>query len=121
MIILGVLIILVVICIIGIIFSGLNYKDDFVWIFGLIIFGTLLFVWSSSIPVGRYKCNSNLKQLQAFEMTLDNMRQKESIENAAIQIEIAKWNQWIAGKKYWNDTLFDIWIPDEIETIEFIR
>jgi len=54
-------------------------------------------------------------------MTLDNMRQKESIENAAIQIEIAKWNQWIAGKKYWNDTLFDIWIPDEIETIEFIR
>jgi hypothetical protein len=119
MIILVSLIFLMVVCV----FWNANTKmyDDTLSILCIIIVGVLLLICSISIPVERCGFNSNIKKLQAFEMTLDNMRQKESIENAAIQMEVAKWNQWIAGKKYWNDTLFDIWIPDEIKTIEFIK
>jgi Zn-dependent membrane protease YugP len=120
MIILTVLGVLLIACIIWGRYT--NYGDDGILSeLGIIIIGVVLVFFILALPFERCGFNSNLKKLQAFEMTLDNMRKKESIENTAIQMEVAKWNQWIAGKKYWNDTLFDIWIPDEIKTIEFIK
>jgi hypothetical protein len=119
MIILGVLIFLMVVCVVC--FINLSYVNEVLSGMGIITVGVLLLVCVSTIPIKRLEFKATIKKLQAFEMTLNNMRQKESIENAAIQMEVAKWNQWIAGKKYWKDTLFDIWFPDEIETIEFIK
>lgn len=58
----------------------------------------------------------------AFRDTVAEMRARnpESVENAAIQVQIAKWNQSIAKQQYWNRTFPTFAIPsaDRMEPIK---
>ena len=53
--------------------------------------------------------------------TVEYARKTDSIENAALQHKIIEANEWLRTKQYWNATLFDIAIPDEVDNLEPIR
>lgn len=83
--------------------------------FGLILTAIIL-------PVNIMEINSAIKQFQAVEITVNTARMNgEKIENAAMQLEIIKANQWLAAMKYYNHTVFDIWIPDSVESLQQIK
>jgi hypothetical protein len=73
------------------------------------------------LPLQRMEIYGQIQQFKSVEATAKVMRDKPNIENAAFQLKIAEMNQWLADNKYWNSTVFDIFIPDEIEKLEPIK
>ena len=68
-----------------------------------------------------FETNSRAMQYDAFVETLEKMREKgDSIENAAIQKDIATWNQYIASRQYYRKIL-PLFIPDVVEEWEMIE
>jgi len=54
--------------------------------------------------------------------TVERARETGSwIERAALQQEVIRANTWLARVKYWNKTVFDLWIPDAVDDLEPIR
>lgn len=73
------------------------------------------------IPANRMGCISENQRYEAFVETLTNMRENDqSIENAAIQKDIADWNQEIASAQYWQE-YFPLFIPELVNDWEMIR
>ena len=90
--------------------------------FCFIISGLALVVVIILIPVNKMHVESNIVKLKEVQRVIETARESDlELESAAFQLKIADWNQWLAGQKYWNGTVFGLWIPDKIETIENIR
>lgn len=85
--------------------------------------GIALLIAIVALPVNRAKYKSDIQQYHAFEQTITTARQSgaSEAERTAILMQITKWNQKLASARYWNDTLFDIWIPDEYAKLPLLR
>ncbi len=84
----------------------------------VLITGTLICIALVALPINHYSINAEIKQFQATKTTYENARKNldvpDIVEKAAIQIDIAKQNRWLANARYWNSTILDIWIPDAV-------
>lgn len=84
--------------------------------------GVLLFIALIGVPFNRMEVYSNIAEFQSVRATITAARSRgESLENAAMQLKVAETNAWLANAHYWNQTLFDIWIPDVVMHLEPIR
>jgi len=102
------------------------YADEAPWVAGMVLtivggFGFLfgLFLLATN-PISINAC------IAAFQSTNDTYTAARGsnysdLELAAIQTDVAEMNRWLAKTKYFNATLFDIWIPDAIENLEPIK
>ena len=92
-----------------------------------VIGGFFLLICLITLPIKIYKTKAKIEQFKITEKTYLRSRVKIYnkhriyIENAAIQIDIAKQNRWLVNVQYWNKTIFDIWIPDEIMNLEILE
>jgi hypothetical protein len=85
-----------------------------------IMFFTALLAW----PLEYYDTISRIKQYEAFRDTVSEARQSTTLseyERAAILTKITAWNEEIADARYWNDTIFDCYIPDEFVRLPYLR
>jgi len=75
------------------------------------------------VVAGRLDFHRGVQQINATRATIEQARQGENdpLENAAVMLTIVELNQWIATRKYWNTTLFDLWVPDEVDQLEPLR
>lgn len=74
-----------------------------------------------TLPINIYRIESEIRQFYITGITYEKARKNHNIsvfENAAIQIDIAKQNRWLISNQYWNQTIFDIWIPDKIMNLK---
>lgn len=95
-------------------YSGVADLCTIVAIFtGMLLTFALLF-----IPLNRMKVRSNIA---AFNAVRDSRAGGQEIEAAAWRMKVAEQNAWLASKRYYNRTLFDLWIPDEIEALQPIE
>lgn len=77
-----------------------------------------------ALTFGRAGDRSSIAQYHAFVRTVEAARAKGSVteyERAAIQKDIADWNQKLANVKYWNETIYDIFTVDEYANLPEIR
>jgi len=67
------------------------------------------------LPMNRAGCKNDIQRYHAFKQTIAKARQAgaSEAERTAILMQITEWNQDLASARFWNDTVFDIWIPDE--------
>jgi hypothetical protein len=88
-----------------------------------IISGITLLVALIVIPINRASHYDEIQQYNAVKMTIEESRKSNisDIERAAIINKIASWNAKIASLRYWNDTIFDIYIPDEATKLEYLK
>ena len=111
--------------ILGILFcGGLVYQMFEDWGEGgfmvSIISGILLIVCLISIPLQRIDIESNIAEYLATKETIETARQKgNNFENAALQQKIIDQNKWLASVQYYNSTIFDLWIPDQVMQLKF--
>lgn len=98
--------------------SGVGFMTASVGGVGLVV-GLVL------LPVLRSEGLARVEAFRATKLTIERARlQADSIgvefpiESVAILGEIARHNAWLAAQKYWNRSLFDIWIPDAVEELE---
>jgi hypothetical protein len=82
----------------------------------IIVVGFLLLFALVSLPLSYYTIQSNVAEFHSVEETVQH--RLGSIESAAIEIKVVDSNKWLAGIQYWNKTLLDIWIPDQVDMLK---
>lgn len=96
--------------------------SGFLCLLGLVTVSVLLVIALGTLPLSYYGTFAEIEQFNSVQITLNTARENGSdLEDAAMQIEVMKSNSWLANKKYWNTTIFDLWIPDAINKLEPIK
>ena len=117
-----ILLILITVFAIGLAIAIMDYSTWGEPVGGIIaiIGGVLLLVAIICFPVERIINRSFIAQYQGAKATIEIARKTDTklIETTAMQLKIIEINQEIANLKYWNGTLFDIWIVDEAANLE---
>lgn len=74
-------------------------------------------------PLNYYTEMENIQRYHAIKATIENSRLVENTEFERVQLtqQILEVNTWIESSKYWNNTIFDRAIPDEIENLEYLK
>lgn len=85
----------------------------------LIIVSLISFVFILFIPINRMAAHANLQSMEEVRQLSEHPR--DDWERAAYQQRISEVNEWLAGAKYWADSPFAIWWPEEIKEAEPIR
>jgi hypothetical protein len=85
---------------------------------GFALFAALL-VW----PLNYYGTKEEIAEYHAIKATMQEARRGNTseIERAALTNKIIETNQWVVNAQYWNKTIFDIYIPDEVEQLELLK
>lgn len=88
----------------------------------VIIFIIVFMVTAIAWPVKYYEFISDINKFKATQQTISESRKDmDSIERATLTQKIIEQNQWLANMKYWNKTIFDQAIPDEVDKLEMLR
>lgn len=74
-----------------------------------------------TIPISRMKTHSGIAEFNAVRDSRALVQGTPEIEAAAWRMEVAKANRWLASKKFYNGTVFDLWTPDEVESLKPIE
>jgi len=111
----------VVVILIGILF--LNY---FEWEFfgGLLIMigGMVLCIVLIAGYLVPLETRGEIVRFEATRQTIKIARETgNELEKAAVQHKIIECNNWLASKVYWNQTIFDIFIPDEVMQLKPLK
>jgi len=119
---------LVIMLTIGIIFlyhSNSNDANDAFEIIGfLVTFISSVFFLVAILffPIHIYDVHAQIQAYHATVSTIEAARLNGvDIEDAAMQHKIIEINRDIAKLQYYNETIFDIWIPDEVMDLQLIK
>jgi len=116
-----ILITALIVLILGIVLIWIANSDGIIGLSLCVISGMFLFVALIVLPIERYSTHVRILEFKVARASIETARKSSTIENAAMQLKIIDENQWLTRKKYWNNTVFDIWIPDEIEKLDLIK
>ena len=96
-----------------------TFAGTFVFITSLAILCTGLM----TLPVVRLHERANIETYHSFIETLNNTNidRLEDVEKALMRDKILEINSWLSRSKYYNDTILDWFIPDEILKLEPIK
>lgn len=89
----------------------------------VIISGIILTLGVLLLPVSYYGTKSEIQEYYSVKQTIKEARQADTseVERATVTQKIIETNQWLASAKYWNNSIFDIYYPDEIESLEPLK
>ena len=89
---------------------------------GALLCGFILFVALIGLPLIRMEHSAQIEQYKSVQKTVNQARgDGRMLEKATIQNKVVEMNRWRASVQYWNGTVFDLWVPDEVERLEPIR
>lgn len=84
--------------------------------------GFSIFVALIALPVNRVSAISKLQERDAIQQTYNSLRNSgRPLEMATTANKIAEWNAWLSVAQYWNDSQWDIYWPDSVETTKPIH
>ncbi|MBA1335871.1 MAG: hypothetical protein HPY66_1689 [Firmicutes bacterium] len=91
--------------------------------FTVVIGGATLFMALVFWPVSYYSNMAHIQEYSAIKRTIEEARISDlsEVERAALTTTIISVNETLAGARYWNDTVFDIYIPDEFANLEPLK
>ncbi len=96
-----------------------------IWFIGILLTvccGISLLIIAIAIPMERIETHVFIKQINETRLSYQAARVNgNSIESAAIQVDIARINRALAKKKYLNKNYLDLWYPDVIDDIKPVR
>jgi len=109
----------------GIVFARLGDGIDWIEIPSIVIgitAGILLLAALMGLPLCRLDVYADIEQFGAVKNTVENARFRgDDFENATLQHKVIEANAWLAKTKYYNTTIFEIWIPDEVNDLSPIK
>ncbi len=85
----------------------------------------VLFMMAVAFPVNYLLVTSDIVKHEEYRRTINEMRNRvfeaNPVEGAAIFLKILNTNAAIADYKYWNERIWDLWIPDKIMNVKPIK
>ena len=109
----------------GIVAANLHWLSDWelpVWmVTGLAGFGVIIML--VILIVNHSTAGGTIAQYEIIKETIESSREKEmsEVERATLTQKIIGVNQEIAGYRYWNETNWDIFVPDELTKLEYLK
>jgi hypothetical protein len=75
------------------------------------------------LPIKQSSIRSEIAEFLATKNSVESARLDKDLAYESIMItkEIIEANKWLAKRQYWNETLFDIWIPDKVMELKPIK
>lgn len=76
------------------------------------------------LVVNHYSAESKIVGYERTKLTIEESRNNSElsdVERASIVKTIMSINNNISSYKYWNETSFDIFIPDELAKLEYLK
>jgi uncharacterized membrane protein len=83
--------------------------------------GVLLVLCLISWPIAYFDGRSEIRKYHALKSSIMKARENNDVERTAIYLKVMEYNEGLATTKYWNNTIFDIWTPDELANLPFIE
>ena len=83
--------------------------------------GIFLFMELLCLPIANWEYSAEIADFNSVVETIKQSRINSDLEDVALQHKIVEANQWLAKTKYWDSTIFGLWVPDKIKTLESIR
>lgn len=116
-----ILIIAFVMLVLGIVLAMMMY-DKTIGVTIAAVGGVLLVIGLIALPINHYEVNAEIHSFEAVKDTADRARKRgDKLENVAMQLKIIEQNQWLASTKYYNSTVWGLWIPDIVDEIKPIK
>lgn len=100
------------------IFHFLDYDWEGLGVIFCLAGGLGLIMCAMTIPLKRMQWRSKFVEVEAIRQSRTT---DSEIEAAAWRMKVAEVNAELASGRYYNRTVFDIWIPDEVESMEPIQ
>ena len=125
-----ILLILTGIFLIGIgvwIFGNKNFGDydaEDLGVLVSIISGILLIICLTTMSAVYYDTMSEINQYNAAVISIETARENDNLndyERAALTLKIITMNEWLANAQYWNDSIWDEFIPDEVMNLQPVK
>ena len=114
------LIVAVIVVLVGVVLYQYDRVESgtvFIIIGGFVLVLVLIFVFLNPLFV-----KGEIREFETIRRTVAVARETgNELEKAAIQHKIIDGNQWLAGLVYWNETVFDIFIPDEVMQLKPLK
>lgn len=85
---------------------------------------SVIFVGMSLVilPFSRMRHSAKIQQYNILKTTLSDLKkQEDGLKSTFISQEIITINKELAASKYWNNTIFDIYILDEYANLPYIK
>ena len=85
--------------------------------------GVILVLVLICLPCSIMNEKTHIARYHSVKATIASARANETndIERAALTTRIIKVNEWLVSVQYWNDTIWDIYIPDEVMELEPLK
>lgn len=96
------------------IFHFLDYGWEGLGVVFCLAGGLGLIMCAMTIPLNRMEWGSKFVEVEAIRQSRTT---DSEIEAAAWRMKVAEVNAHLASGRYYNGTVFDIWIPDQVESI----
>lgn len=115
---------LTLILILGIVLKRkLSWRYDWIGIALTMLSGILLGTALFMLLVNHYSGKEGIEKYYALKETIEISRKNKAtdIERASLVKEIAECNKDLASFRYYNDTIFDIFIPDELAQLPNLK
>jgi len=101
--------------VLGIVVFKKSLNFDGVGLFLMVAGGVLLFICLIAFPVVHLDTMNFIAEIHSVQESFNEARGSGTdLENATILKTVMKANWLLASRKYYNTTIFDIWIPDAI-------
>jgi len=84
-------------------------------------FETLICLCFVTIAIMSFHTKSMCRQYKASEITIDLARLKENYDRIGVMNVINDNNRWLVSMQYYNRNGFDLWIPDEVDNLKFMK
>ena len=100
-----------------------SYNWEGLGIFLVGVCGATLLIMLIFLPINFYGWRASMEAIEATRLTIENSRTSDlsDLERATLTNQIVGINAKIARAKYWNQTIFNIYYPDEVMEIEPLR
>lgn len=99
-------------------YGGQEFAGTMVTVFGGVALASLLF----TLPINRMGVHADLAEIEAMRDVANAARDEgDGLEGATWRLRVSEANEKLANLRYWNGTVFDIWIPDAVESVEPLR
>lgn len=90
--------------------------------FGMAAIAGLLLVISLVVWMQVYiEAVTNIERHYALKEAIENMEGMSELERARVIVGVAELNEFFRKKKFWNETMFDPYIPDKVMELEPLK
>ncbi|WP_342836276.1 hypothetical protein [Priestia sp. SB1] len=96
---------------------------DLTFALSSVVFGATLAVSLLVLSINHLSAEADIKKYEVLKMTIDQSREdgNSEIERAALVKKIISFNTDLAETKYWNETVFDIFVPDKVAELDYLK